>query len=416
MTTQTNFPTVTLNKGREKAVLNRHPWIFSGAVRSVSGGAASGGEPAPGDIVRVCTRRGDFLAWGYWNAHSQIRVRLLSWREDEVIDEDFWAQRIRQAVAGRSADNLIVDGGTPQAYRLINAENDYLPGLVVDRYGDWLVLQALTLGIDVRKDMIARILRETLAPNGIYERSDVDVREKEGLSPATGVLLGQEPPEAIEIDEHGRHFLVDVRGGHKTGFYLDQRMNRLHLGNLLRFDADATNREVLNTFGYTGGFSVYALEGLARRVITVDSSADALELAKRNVALNGFPVAHEDFVEADVFTYLRTCRDAARQFDIIILDPPKFAHTARQVERAARGYKDINLLAFKLLKPGGLLMTYSCSGGVSADLFRKIVFGALVDAGRDAQVLTTLGPGPDHPVALTFPEGAYLKGLLLRVW
>ncbi len=405
-----SFPVLTLHRGREKSALGHHPWIFSGAIE------AAHGDPAPGGIVRVVDWRGDFLAWGYWNPRSQIAARLLSWREDEPPDDAFWAGRIRRAAAARVEETLLYNGGMPAAFRLINAENDYLPGLVVDRYGDWLVLQALTLGIDVRKDLLTAILMETLRPGGIYERSDVDVREKEGLPPATGLLAGQEPPDLIEIDEHGRRFLVDVRAGHKTGFYLDQRANRLRLGNLLRFDPGAPEREVLNTFGYTGGFSVYALDGLARRAITVDSSAEAIALARRNVALNGFPAREGDFVVADVFQYLRACRDAARQFDIIILDPPKFAHSARQAESAARGYKDINLLAFKLIRPGGLLMTFSCSGGVDADLFRKIVFGALVDAGREAQVLETLGPPPDHPVALTFPEGAYLKGLLLRVW
>ncbi|GAB4576195.1 MAG: 23S rRNA (cytosine(1962)-C(5))-methyltransferase RlmI [Anaerolineae bacterium] len=410
MNTSTHPPTVELHPGREKSVLNRHPWIFSGAIRAVQG------DPQPGDIVRVTDSQGTYLGTGYINPHSAIRVRMLSWQDSRPIDRAFWQEHIRRAIAARAEENEINAGGTPNAYRVINAENDYLPGLVVDRYGDWLVVQALTLGIEVRKQMLADLLMEELHPAGIYERSDVDVRAKEGLSPATGVLAGKEPPELIEIDEHGRRFLVDIRRGHKTGFYLDQRLNRLALGNLLRFDAEARQREVLNTFGYTGGFTVYALDGMARRVITVDASEDAIDLARQNVALNGFQPADNDFVVADVFQYLRTCRDSRQTFDIIVLDPPKFAQSARQVESAARGYKDINLLAFKLLKPGGLLMTFSCSGGVSADLFRKIVFGALVDSGRDAQVITTLGAGPDHPVALTFPEGEYLKGLLLRVW
>jgi 23S rRNA (cytosine1962-C5)-methyltransferase len=410
MTTKTKSPSVTIQRGREKAILNRHPWIFAGAINAVYG------DPAPGDIVRVNDSRGAFLASGYWNPTSSIRIRLLTWDEHEAINDDFWRGRIQRAVSARVDENHAYNNGTPNGYRLINAENDYLPGLVVDRYGDWLVMQALTLGIDVRKRLIADTLNDLLKPEGIYERSDVDVRELEGLRSTMGLIAGKEPPDLIEIDEHGRRFLVDVRSGHKTGFYLDQRMNRLRLGNLLRFDRDAQERVVLNTFGYTGGFSVYAMDGLAKQVVTVDSSADAIELAKLNMSLNGFAPDADDFVVADVFEYLRTCRDSRKEFDIIVLDPPKFAHTARQVDRASRGYKDINLLAFKLLKPGGLLMTYSCSGGVSADLFRKIVFGALIDSGRDAQVLDTLGPGTDHPVALTFPEGAYLKGLLLQVW
>jgi len=342
MTTPSDFPTIILHADRTKAVLNHHPWIFSGAIKTVRG------APAPGGRVRLADDSGRFLAWGYWNAQSQIRVRLLSWDEGEAIDDDFWRRRLTRAIAARGEDNQIAAGGTPLAYRLVNAENDYLPGLVVDRYGDWLVLQALTLGIEARKTLLVGLLDELLHPVGIYERSDVDVREKEGLAPASGLLAGQEPPDLIEIDEFGRRFLVDVRLGPK--------------------------------------------------------------------ARNGRHAADEDFVVGDVFQYLRLCRDSRRQFDIIVLDPPKFAQSARQVESAARGYKDINLLAFKLLKPGGLLLTFSCSGGVTADLFRKIVFGALVDAGREAQVLQTLGAGPDHPVALTFPEGEYLKGLLLKVW
>jgi 23S rRNA (cytosine1962-C5)-methyltransferase len=402
-------PTVIIRRERESAVIHHHPWVFSGAVAGVRG------DPQPGGIVRVQSSRSEFLAWGYWNGRSQIPGRLLSWDENEIIDADFWRRRLERAIAARAEDNLIYQHGTPQAYRLVNAESDYVPGLVVDRYGDWLVIQALTLGIEVRKRELVALLAELLNPAGIYDRSDADVRQREGLPPATGLLWGREPPDLIEIDEHGRRFLVDVRRGHKTGFYLDQRPNRFLLGNLLRNDPDSPKKTILNLFAYTGGFTVYALEALAGRVITVDSSGEVLALAKRNVALNGFPVNDADFVEADVFQQLRLYRDSAQQFDLIILDPPKFAAVQSMIDRAARGYKDINLLAFKLLKPGGLLMTFSCSGGVSLDLFKKIVFGALTDSGREAQILQTLGAGSDHPVALTFPEGEYLKGLLLRV-
>lgn len=248
---------------------------------------------------------------------------------------------------------------------------------------------------------------------GIYERSDADVRGKEGLAPATGLLAGEEPPPLIEIDEGGRQFLIDVRHGHKTGFYIDQRVNRGKVADWLCLQPGA---EVLNAFSFSGGFAVAALQGGAVRAINVDSSADALALARRNIELNGFAAPDEDFVTADVFHLLREYRDAGRHFDAIVLDPPKFAHNQQQVQSAARGYKDINLLAFQLLRPGGLLFTFSCSGLVSADLFQKIVFGALADTGRDAQILERLGAGPDHPVALTFPEGEYLKGLVCRVW
>jgi len=286
----------------------------------------------------------------------------------------------------------------------------------VDRYGALLVIQALTLGIEVRKQMLAGLLGELAQPAGIYERSDVDVRAKEGLPPSTGLLAGSPPPGHIEIDENGRRFLVDVRAGHKTGFYLDQRENREIIGDWFRWDEQAAEREVLNAFAYTGGFAVYALGGLARRVINVDTSAEALKLARRNIALNGYALDDDDFVEGDVFSVLRYWREQGRQFDMIILDPPKFAHSARQVESAARGYKDINLLAFQLLRQGGVLATFSCSGAISSDLFQKIVFAAAVDARCDAQIVRWLSQASDHPVALTFPEGAYLKGLLCRVW
>jgi 23S rRNA (cytosine1962-C5)-methyltransferase len=401
---------VVIRAGKEKAIQRRHPWVFSGAVAQVDG------SPADGDVVDVRSQSGEFLARGYWNSQSAIRVRLLTWDESEAVDETFWRSRLARAVGARHVENRVNRHGTPNAYRLVNAENDGLPGLIVDRYADWLVIQALTLGIAVRKDMIAGLLAGMLNPAGVYERSDVDIREKEGLPPETGLLMGKEPPELIEIDENGRRFLVDVRHGHKTGFYLDQRENRAAIGEWFRWDEEADQRVVLNTFAYTGGFAVYALGSLVKRVINVDSSADVLNLARRNVALNGFPVPDEDFVTGDVFQVLRRYRDDGQQFDMIILDPPKFAQSARQVESASRGYKDINWLAFRLLKPGGVLVTFSCSGAIDADLFQKIVFGALVDAGREAQIVRYLAQSSDHPVALTFPEGAYLKGLVCRVW
>jgi 23S rRNA (cytosine1962-C5)-methyltransferase len=401
---------VIIRAGKEKAIQRHHPWVFSGAVARVEG------SPSDGDLVVVRSTSGEFLARGYWNHRSAIRVRLLTWGESEAIDEAFWRSRLARAVGARHVENRINRHGTANAYRLVNAENDGLPGLVVDRYGDWLVMQALTAGIAARKEMLAGLLADIVNPAGIYERSDVDVRVKEGLPPETGLLKGKEPPDLIEIDENGRRFLVDVRHGHKTGFYLDQRDNRAAVGDWFRWDEDADHRVVLNTFAYTGGFAIYALASLVKQVINVDSSADALNLARRNVALNGFAVADDDFVVGDVFQVLRNYRDQGKQFDMIILDPPKFAQSARQVESASRGYKDINWLAFRLLKPGGVLVTFSCSGAISADLFQKIVFGALVDADREAQIVRYLAHGADHPVALTFPEGAYLNGLICRVW
>ncbi|WP_119072973.1 class I SAM-dependent rRNA methyltransferase [Aggregatilinea lenta] len=399
-------PILTIPQKRLKSIERRHPWVFSGAIANVAG------NPQGGDIVTLCSERGDFLARGYWNGRSAIRVRLLTWA-DEPVNAAFWERQIRRAAVVR-AHQSVTTGAT--AYRLIHGENDYLPGLIVDRYGDWLVMQALTLGIDARKHDLAEMLMSLTGTVGVYERSDVDIRQKEGLPAQTGLLAGAEPPDLIEIDENGRRFLVDVRRGHKTGFYLDQRENRAILGDWLRGDAQAQERDVLNTFAYTGGFAIYALAGLARRVVNVDASADALALARQNVALNGFEVEDADFVEGDVFQVMRYYRDKGQTFDVIVLDPPKFAQTPQQVDRAARGYKDINLLAFRLLNPGGILATFSCSGAVDESLFQKIVFGALSDSGRDGQILRRLAQGPDHPVALTFPEGTYLKGFLCQVW
>lgn len=403
-------PVAIIHERGHRAILRRHPWVFSGAIASVEG------DPVDGDIVALRTRRGDFLARGYWNSQSAIRLHLLSWDESEAIDDHFWRARLQRAIDARQDENDRSRAGTPNAYRLVNAENDWLPGLVVDRYAGWLVVQALTLGIEQRKTLLADLLVELLAPQGIYERSDADIRAKEGLPSKTGLLAGSEPPDLIEIDENGRRFLVDVRRGHKTGFYLDQRENRALVGDWLRSENGVPPRTVLNCFAFTGGFAVYALGGRAQRVINIDTSAEALALARRNVALNGFEVSGEDYIQGDVFEVLRAYRDAGQQFDMIILDPPRFAQSTRQVEGAARGYKDINLLAFRLVKPGGALATFSCSGAISADLFQKIVFGALLDSGREAQIIRQMAQASDHPVALTFPEGAYLKGLLCRVW
>lgn len=275
-------PSVFVDSGREKAVLRHHPWLFSGAIQRIEG------NPPDGALVAVRSESGVFLARGYWNSQSAIRVRLLTWHEDEAIDRAFWRARLERAIAVRQVENRVYQHGTANAYRLVNAENDSLPGLVVDRYGDWLAVQALTLGIDVQKALLVELLAELLHPAGIYERSDVDVRQKEGLPPRAGLLEGREPPDLIEIDENGRRFLVDVRRGHKTGFYLDQRENRAALGEWFRWDENAADRVMLNAFSYTGGFAVYALASLVRRVINVDSSAEALHLARRNIALNGF--------------------------------------------------------------------------------------------------------------------------------
>jgi len=393
--------TIVLKRKRARPVMQHHPWVFSGAIARVEG------EVAGGDIVEVLDAGRNWLARGYLNQRSQITVRLLTWQQDEPIDRAFWQRRLEQAVAARRS---LADDPSTTSYRLVHAESDYAPGVVVDRYGDWLVVQFLTLGTDHRRDEIVDVLIELLAPRGIYERSDVDVRAKEGLKQRDGLLWGENPPESVEILENGRRFLVDVRRGHKTGFYLDQRENRARLPHF----CDGT--EVLDTFAYSGGFGMCAAVGGASRVTLVDSSAPALELARRNFALNGFEERNAEYVEGNVFSVLRGYRAENRRFDVVVLDPPKFAHAKRDVKRAARAYKDVNLLAFQLLRPGGVLFTCSCSGAVSADLFQKIVFGAALDAGRKAQIIGHLAQGADHPVALTFPEGAYLKGLICRVW
>lgn len=387
---------------RNKSVQQRrHPWVFSGAIDRLVGGA-----PAPGGIVDVQDAAGRFLARGYYNAHSAITVRLLTWDEGEAVDRAFWRHRLEAAIARRA---LLPAEEETDCYRLVFAESDDLPGLIVDRYGDWLVLQSLTLGVDRVKEDLAADLLDLLHPRGIYERSDADVRAQEGLPPATGLLLGEEPPAQVIVHEHGHAFAVDVRAGHKTGFYLDQRENRRRVA---RYCAGA---EVLNVFAYTGAFGVYAAAAGARRVANLDASAEALRLAEENLRLNGQDPAQAESVEGDAFQVLRRMRDAGRQFDVVILDPPKFAYSRAQVEAACRGYKDINMLGMRLLRSGGTLCTFSCSGLVSEDLFQKVVYGASIDVGREGRIVERLAQGCDHPVLLTFPEGAYLKGFVVRI-
>jgi 23S rRNA (cytosine1962-C5)-methyltransferase len=394
--------TVILKRNRAKPVLQRHPWVFSGAIDRIEG------ETADGDLVEVCDAGRNWLARGYLNRRSQITVRLLTWRRDETVDLDFWRRLLERAIAARQS--LAEDSGTT-AYRLVHAESDYLPGLIVDRYGEWLVVQFLTLGVERwRKDLVGLLADLADGVQGVYERSDVQVRAKEGLEQRAGVLWGQEPPDLQEILEQGYRFLVDLKQGHKTGFYLDQRENRA------RLPAFCAGAEVLDVFAYAGGFSVRAAGAGAAAITLVEGSSSALDLARRNVAANAPEHRAVDYVEGDAFSVLRGFRAQDRRFDVIVLDPPKFARSEREVKRAARAYKDVNLLALQLLRPGGVLFTFSCSAAVSADLFQKIVFGAAVDAEREAQLIGWLAQGADHPVALTFPEGAYLKGLICRVW
>jgi len=389
---------IVLKPGREKSLLRHHPWVFSGAIERIEG------DPQTGETVQILTDKRDFLALGAYSPSSQIRVRIWTFQQGQTIDSSFFHARMHKAIQWR-AEYLTAPEG---ACRLINAESDGLPGLVVDRYGDFLVCQFLSAGSESWKDEITLHLQRILSPRGIYERSDVDVRLKEGLEPRAGALRGESPPELLLIEEGPCRFLVDVRRGHKTGFYLDQRDNRQALEDY------AQGRSVLNCFAYTGGFGIWALKGGAGHVTHVESSASAVELSVRNGTVNGLDPGRVDHLQGDAFQVLRELRNATRTFDLIVLDPPKFVDSRSQMLRGARGYKDINLLAFKLLKPGGILFTFSCSGLVTPDLFQKIVSDAALDAGREAQILRILSQGPDHPTSLSFPEGTYLKGFVCR--
>ena len=388
--------TIILKPGREKSLLRRHPWIFSGAVLRVDD------EPASGATVDLLSSKGVFLARAAFSPTSQIRARVWTF-DDEPINGDFFRKKIRAAIDLRYKLPIT---NYSNAFRLIHAESDGLPGLIVDRYGDVLVLQALTTGAEFWKETIVDILLEETGLTAIFERSDADVRELEGLPSKVGILRGHLSSFIFPITEHGLKFNVNLAEGHKTGFYLDQRDNRLRVRELAR------DRDVLDCFCYTGGFTVNALAGGAKSVVAVDASASALALGRENASGNGHPPQRQEWIEGDVFHLLRKFRDEGRAFDMVILDPPKFAPTSAQAEKAARGYKDINLLAFKLLRAGGILVTFSCSGGVDATLFQRIVASAALDAGVEATIVAHLSQAADHPVALHFPEGAYLKGLV----
>jgi 23S rRNA (cytosine1962-C5)-methyltransferase len=391
---------IILKSGRDRSVRQRHPWIFSGSVGNLSG------NPSAGESVRVFSAAGEPLGWAAYSPASQIRARMWSFDPDDVIDDGFFHKRLKRAIQRRSQYQ---DYAITNAYRLVHGESDGLPGLIVDRYNEHLVVQLLSAGSEYQRDILIDLLVKTSEVPNVYERSDLDMRALEGLPMRNGVLRGILPPERLVIHENGLQFLVDPVHGQKTGFYLDQRDNRQ------RVRAYAQNAKALNCFAYTGGFCVYSLAAGASSVLNVDSSAEVLALAKENILLNDQSIARTDWIVGDVFQELRKLRDRAESFDLIILDPPKFAATTAQVDKAARGYKDINLLSFKLLKPGGVLFTFSCSGGVSPDLFQKIVAGAALDAGVHAVILEKLDQASDHPIALNFPEGEYLKGLVCQI-
>lgn len=392
---------VILKPGREKSLLRRHPWIFSGAIASVDGSLKSG------ETVEVYSSDSKTcLGYGAYSPNSQITIRMWSFDSLQKINSFFIKILIENSIKRRDS---FIQRRDITAYRLINAESDCFPGLVVDRYNNFLVCQFLSAGAEFWKNEIVCHLKSLLPECNIYERSDVDVRNKENLPLSVGVLSGEEPPNMIEIQEKACRFAVDIKKGHKTGFYLDQRSNRMAIAEF------AKNAEVLNCFSYTGGFSVWALYAGAKHVTNVESSADALSFASYNVKLNKLDVSKIENVEGDVFQVLRKYRDSRRTFDLIVLDPPKFVESQGSLNSAARGYKDINLLAFKLLRPGGILFTFSCSGLLGNDLFQKIVADSAVDAKRDVQIIRKLGQPEDHPILLSFPESSYLKGLICRV-
>ncbi|MBL0422227.1 class I SAM-dependent methyltransferase [Ramlibacter sp. AW1] len=387
---------IRLREGKERSLQRHHPWIFESAI-------AKGGGDA-GETVRVEAHDGRFLAWAAFSPASRIRARAWSFDAGQRIDAAFFAERIARAVQARQCLDIASDG-----LRLVHGESDGLPGLVVDRYGDTLVAQFLATGVERWKPVLVDALLAVTGLSRLYERSDASTRQLEGLPSATGWLRGSGDTE-LTIHEHDWRLTLDIATGHKTGFYLDQRDNRLKFSRHVR---RLGARRVLNCFCYTGGFTVAALAGGADEVCSIDSSAPALARAEAHVNGNGFEPARAEFLDADVNASLRRFIDEGRRFDAIVLDPPKFAPTAAHAERAARAYKDINRLALKLLEPGGLLFTFSCSGGIPFDLFHKIVASAGIDAGADAFVVERLGGAPDHPMTLFFPEGEYLKGLAL---
>jgi 23S rRNA (cytosine1962-C5)-methyltransferase len=385
---------VYLKRGRDRPVRNGHPWIFSGAIEVIDV------NPDAAGIADVFDSEKRWIARGLFSPGSQIRVRVLTWQKEE-IDRAFFSRRLSQALSVREKLREITN-----AYRVVNGEGDFLPGLIVDRYGEFLVCQFFTAGMDFLKPLVLDSLSRLLTVKGVFEKSEGRVRDEEGIKPSVGVLGGEPPPETITIEENGFKFAVDVKRGQKTGFFLDQRDNRSFLSTVVR------EKKILDCFSYSGAFSVYALAGGAKEIVSLDSSRPALELAERNLALNGFEVGGSELLKGDAFTYLKECDIA---FDVIVLDPPSLARKRGDIAAATGGYKFLNLHALQHVRPGGFLLTFSCSQHLSIELFQKVVFGAAIDAGRKVAVLKRLGQPVDHPVSLHHPEGEYLKGLVLRV-
>ncbi|MGF1681224.1 class I SAM-dependent methyltransferase [Photobacterium minamisatsumaniensis] len=391
---------IYLVKGREKSLRRRHPWVFSRGIQRIEG------KPSLGETVDVFDNKGEWLARGAFSPQSQIRVRVWTFERNEAIDVDFFVKRLKAAQGLR--DILAARDGLT-GYRLIAAESDGLPGITIDRYQDFLVCQLLSAGAEVQKDALIEALNICYPECSVYERSDVSVRKKEGLKQRTGVLSGEEPPKFVTIEENGVKINVDIVGGHKTGFYLDQRDSREAAVKYV------DGKRVLNCFSYTGGFGLYALKGNASKVVNVDVSQPALDTARMNAEMNGYPIENAEFLNADVFKLLREYRERGEKFDVVIMDPPKFAESKSQLVGACRGYKDINMLAMQILNPGGTLLTYSCSGLMDNNLFQKIIADAALDAHREVQFIERFSQAADHPLDSAYPEGFYLKGFACYV-
>jgi 23S rRNA (cytosine1962-C5)-methyltransferase len=391
---------VILKKGKEKAALQKHPWIFSGAIDKVKG------SPLNGEVVKVFAADQSFLAYGYYNSQSRVAVRLLDWEEDTVIDKSWYAKKLQRAIAARAH---VLDNTETNTCRLVFSEADYLPGLIVDKYADFLSLQILSAGIENVKADIIDILREELNPSGIFDKSDANARTHENLEVSQGLLWGATPPEFIEVTENGIRYHINIADGQKSGFYCDQRDNR---GILADYTA---GKDVLDCFCYSGGFTLNSLKLNAKHVTSVDSSALAIETLQHNLGLNGFSADKQTSIQSDVNKQLRVFKEEGKLFDVIVLDPPKYAPSRSALDRAARAYKDLNRLGMLLLKPGGILATYSCSGAVDLDTFKQIIAWAALDAGREVQIIKQFHQPEDHPVRISFPEGEYLKGLMVRV-
>lgn len=390
---------IILKKGKEKAAVLRHPWIFSGALDKIKG------KPANGEIVAVWSASQEFLAYGYFNDQSRVALRLMEWNQDVVIDEAWYTQKLKEAIASRTH---LLDDNT-NTCRLVFSEADLLPGLIVDKYADFLSVQILSAGIETVKDVIINILRSLLNPKGIFDKSDAGARKHENLDPTQGLLWGEEPPEFIEVKENGVVYHINIAEGQKSGFYCDQRDNREILA------AYTKGKTVLDCFCYSGGFTLNSLKAGASHVTSVDSSALAIETLKHNLSLNGFSDTMQTSVQSDVNKQLRVFKDESQKFDVVVLDPPKYAPSRSALDRAARAYKDLNRLGMLLLQPGGILATYSCSGAVDMETFKQIIAWAALDAGREVQIIKQFHQPEDHPIRMSFPEGEYLKGLLLRV-